>query len=198
MALFDNFDTITPANMPAGPKQGDWTYSAYCQIPDDGNRYEIIAGVLYMAPSPSGGHQKTANLISYYLTTYIYFAGLGEVYIAPFDVELEKKTVVQPDVCVLLQENIQKYVSSRIIGAPDLVVEVASPSTTFYDRRQKYLAYERAGVKEYWLVEPRQESIEVVFLEEGRYQSQGMFRGQEKLPTRLVEHFPVEARQCFA
>jgi Uma2 family endonuclease len=53
-------------------------------------------------------------------------------------------------------------------------------------------------VKEYWLVEPRQESIEVLFLEEGRYQSQGMFRGQEKLPTRLVEHFPVEARQCFA
>jgi Uma2 family endonuclease len=197
MALFDSFDTTTPANAISGPKQGDWTYSDYCDIPDDGHRYEIIAGVLHMAPSPSGWHQKAANLISYHLTTYVYFTGLGEVYVAPFDVELEPKTVVQPDVCVLLQENIQKYVISHIIGAPDLAVEVASPSTTLLDRRQKYMAYARAGVKEYWLVEPKQKSIEIFFLEEGMYQSQGIFRGQEQLPTRLVEHFPVQAKQCF-
>jgi Uma2 family endonuclease len=198
MALFDNFEIITPANMPPGPKQGDWTYSDYCRIPDDGNRYEIIAGVLYMAPSPEAIHQDIVLSIGRLLATYISDSRAGKVYVAPLDVELEKKMVVQPDLLVLLQENSYKRTSGHIIGAPDLVVEIASPPTTFYDRRQKYLAYERAGVKEYWLVEPKQQSIEVLFLEEGRYQSQGIFRGQEKLPTRLIENFPVQAGQCFA
>src|SRR5215470_1354860 len=104
MALFDNFETITPADLPQGPKQGNWTYDDYCQIPDDGNRYEIIAGVLYMAPSPTDIHQEAAGLIHHYLMTYIHMPGLGIVCAAPFDVELEKKTVVQPDVLVLLPE----------------------------------------------------------------------------------------------
>jgi len=71
------------------------------------------------------------------------------------------------------------------------------PTITLLDRRQKYMVYARAGVKEYWLVEPKQKSIEIFFLEEDMYQSQEIFRGQEQLPTRLVEHFPVQARQCF-
>ena len=137
MALFDNFEMITLANLPAGPKQGDWTYDDYCRIPEDSNRYEIIAAVLCMAPSPEAIHQESAGLIYHYLMIYIHMPGLGIVIDAPFDVELEKKTIVQPDVSVLLPENAHKYVPLCIIGAPDLVVEVAFPSTRFYDRSKK-------------------------------------------------------------
>ena len=198
MALSDSFEYMTPANRVPGPEQGEWTYQAYCAIPEDGRRYEIVEGVLYMAPpSPSSGHQEATGSIYYHLKTYVQYAKLGKVYIAPFDVELEHGTVVQPDVCVLLEENLGKCLSSRIVGGPDLVVEVSSPATALYDRRQKYMAYARAGVREYWLVEPKQMSIEVFFLEQGSYQSRGVVRGAEVIPTKLIEQFPVRAEQCF-
>jgi Uma2 family endonuclease len=198
MALSDNFENMSRADRVPGPGQGNWTYSTYCAIPEDGRRYEIVGGVLYMAPpSPSGWHQEVVGSIYYHLKTHVQYTGLGKVYIAPFDVELENGTVVQPDVCVLLRENEKRYIVSRIVGGPDLVVEVSSPATALYDRRQKYMAYARAGVREYWLVEPKQKSIEVFFLEQGSYQSQGVFREAELVPTRLVPHFPVRAEECF-
>src|SRR5207245_10839761 len=105
----------------------------YCvAIPDDEHRYEIVDGVLYMAPSPNRGHQNAALEIASYLRTHIKLTGLGQVYIAPFDVELNPRTVVQPDVFVVLNPNLDKITESRIIGAPDLVVEVSSPGTVGY------------------------------------------------------------------
>src|SRR6266699_358369 len=133
MTTTEKLPVVTRADWVPGPRQGQWTYDDYTALPDDGKRYEIVNGVLYMAPSPSGAHQDAALEIASYLRTYIKLTGLGLVRIAPFDVVLSPKDVVQPDVLVVLNANLGKVKDLLMIGAPDLVVEVASPGTATRD-----------------------------------------------------------------
>src|SRR5258708_7728143 len=97
MAIIKRSEEPIRADHIAGPPQGQWTYSHYAEIPDDGQRYEMVDGVLYMSPAPSGWHQDSVLRIGHYLLTHVEFAGLGKVWIAPFDVELSFSNVVQPD-----------------------------------------------------------------------------------------------------
>jgi Uma2 family endonuclease len=183
---WDHLPTVIAANNIPGPGQGHWTYRDYVSLPDDGKRYEIVDGVLFMAPSPDRWHQKAAGRLFSYLLRYVEDAGVGEVYTAPFDVVLEPRVVVQPDVIVVLAANLNKITDKRIIGAPDLVVEVASPGPTGFDRREKQNAYARAGVPEYWIVDPAAHTIEVLVLEGAAYYSYGVFQGQTTLPSKIV------------
>jgi Uma2 family endonuclease len=189
---------IAPADDITGAKQGEWTYAAYAKIPDDGKRYEIIEGVLYRMTSPKKRHQHAAGLIYYYLMDFVFFTKLGEVFIAPFDVELSKKNVVQPDVIVVLKSSKKIVKQSRVIGTPDLLVEVASPSTTAYDRNAKKKAYAKHGVKEYWLVDPLAETVELLVLEQTDYVSKGIFSGTDTLPSTIVPALPVKVSEFFA
>lgn len=199
MAIYEHPHRVVPADHVPGPKQGHWTYNHYAALADDGKRYEIIDGVLYMPPpSPTGWHQSATNLLATYLTIHVQFKGLGRVYSAPLDVELTHTTVVQPDVLVLLNESLHKFTPERIVGAPDLVVEVFSPSTMTYDKTKKQNAYARAGVKEYWLVDLAAQTIEIVVLEDGSYVSIGIFRGEQILLSKVVADFPVTAKQIFS
>lgn len=154
-------------------------------------------GVLIMTPSPGEAHQSTVLLIAHYLLEHVQFAKLGRVLMAPFDVKLSATQVVQPDVLVILQENIYKLSKSHLNGAPDLVVEVASPGTAAYDRLSKYEAYERAGVLEYWLVDCSEKSLEVLVLEEGQYKSLGVFKDKERIPSLVVPHIADVAVEQF-
>ncbi len=187
--------TVTPANWVTGPTQGHWTYNHYAALADDGQRYEIVDGVLYMAPSPSASHQQTAGWLFHYLLVHVQIANQGRVYMAPFDVELSKHNVVQPDVIVVLNARLARIRPSRIVGAPDLVVEVSSPATVGYDRHEKQDAYAHAGVKEYWIADPLAHSIEVFLLEGNVYYSQGVFTRQARLVSTVVPtiaEVPVE------
>lgn len=191
-------DKIMPADNMPGPRQGQWTYSHYLALPDDGRRYEIVDGVLYMAPpSPTGWHQSAAGTLYYYLMTHVKYAGLGNVFIAPLDVELAPHTVVQPDVVVLLNRSLEKCTSSHIRGAPDLVIEVLSPGTAAYDRRQKYNAYARAGVQEYWVVVTEQQAAEVFFLETSGYYLAGTYSSEDSIRSLIVPNFPVQVKEFF-
>lgn len=189
---------VTPADHVAGAAQGQWTYASYAAVPDDGRRYEVIDGVLYMAPAPSIDHQSTNNLLATYLTIHVQFAGKGRVYAAPCDVELAPNVVVQPDVIVVQAKSHVIITPSRIVGAPDLLVEVASPGTATYDRSKKLRAYEQAGVKEFWIVDPAAHTVEVLLLEQNTYRSQGVFAGRALLPSRVVPELPVQVQQFFA
>ena len=189
---------VMPADHIPGPEQGHWTYKDYAALPDDGHRYEIVDGVLYMAPSPNRGHQNAAFEIASYLRTHVKLAGLGQVYIAPFDVELNPRTVVQPDVVVVLNQNLDRITESHIIGAPDLVVEVSSPGSVGYDRAKKQSAYARAGVPEYWIADPWSRTVEVLTLEAGAYRTLGVFEGKAVLPSQVVPDFLVHVEQFFA
>lgn len=193
-----NVPGVVPADDVPGPEQGHWTYEDYTAIPDDGRRYEILGGVLYMSPSPSERHQRISGRLFRQLASYIEDAGLGLVYFAPLDVALSPGDVVQPDVLVILNEHRAKITPSRIIGAPDLVVEILSPGSIAQDYREKFDSYARAGVPEYWIASPEARTIEVFVLESNRYRSLGVFEGQANLPSRIVPDFPVQVMQFFA
>ena len=191
----DRLPTVVPADWVPGPKQGQWTYQSYAHLPDDGNRYEIVNGVLFMSPSPNVPHQRIAFRFARYLATYIEDAGMGIVLMAPSDVELSAKNVLQPDVFVVLNAGLKKVKESHVVGAPDLVIEIASPSTAIHDRNRKYHLYAQAGVSEYWIAEPASKTVEVLVLESGEYRSLGIFRGKASLPSQIVPDIkavPVE------
>jgi hypothetical protein len=92
---------ITTADTVQGPEQGNWTYEDYAAMPDDGKRYQIVDGVLFMSPSPNTRHQDTVGAIFVYLWNHVNLGMLGRVYTAPFDVELASHTICQPDVIMI-------------------------------------------------------------------------------------------------
>jgi Uma2 family endonuclease len=189
---------VVRADWVPGAEQGHWTYAKYAAIPDDGKRYEVINGVLYIAPSPNSAHQGSDVRFGSYLFNYVELGGLGRVFIAPFDVELAPKVTVQPDVVVVLNAHLSIITESHIVGAPDIVAEITSPGTVGYDRREKQDAYARAGVPEYWLADPRSKTIEILILKDGAYESAGVVEGESRLPSRLLPELPYHASQFFA
>lgn len=150
-----------------------------------------------MTPAPSTGHQRIVGRFFRYLSEHIEDTGLGLVFQGPTDVELAPKVVVQPDIFVILNAGLHKVAEQRIIGAPDFVVEVTSPSTAIYDRLSKYDTYARAGVQEYWIVNSTARSIEVLALEGASYVSLGVFRGQEIPHSRVASGLQVRTRDYF-
>lgn len=191
-------EDVAPADHMPGPPQGSWTYQDYAAIPDDGHRYEVLDGVLYMMTCPGEPHQSALTWLVYYLTMYIQAPGHGRVYAAPFDVELAIHTIPQPDVIVVLNHSRHIITPSHIVGAPDLVVEIASPNTARHDRTRKQAAYARAGIPEYWIAEPNQRTIEVLILDASAYRSAGVYEGHQRLPSRVVPELPVSVEQFFA
>ncbi len=150
-----------------------------------------------MAPAPGEAHQFAANLFQYYLTAHVQLAGRGRVYGALFDVDLAPGTTVQPDVVVVLNPRAGIVTPRGIVGAPDLIVEVASPGTATYDRSAKLRAYEAAGVTEYWIVDPHARTVEVHLLANDVYRLQGVFQGKAALPSTVVPGLPVRVEQFF-
>ena len=187
-----------PADGVPGPPQGQWTYKDYAALPNDGNRYEVLHGVLYMAPSPDRWHQKASGAIFYHLYVAVQLAGLGEVYSGPFDVMLSPENTVQPDILVVLNEHLDRITKAGLVGAPDLAVEIASPSTARIDLSEKFYAYAAAGTSEYWIVNPGSCTIEVFVLRNGRYKSSGIYYGSAELPSRIVPNLRVRVEQFFS
>jgi Uma2 family endonuclease len=197
MPTIEELSVATPADWVPGPPQGSWTYDDYAALPEDEHRYEIVNGVLVMAPAPSPEHQDIVLEIASYLRTHIKLAGLGRVFPAPIDVDLGPKNVFQPDVVVVLNAHLDRVAAKKIVGAPDLVVEVVSPGSGVMDRIAKYAVYARAGIPEYWIVNPLRQTIEVSVLEDGEYHSLGVFHRQDLLPSRVVPGLPVRVEQFF-
>ncbi len=197
MTTVERPPTVIPADWVPGPEQGSWTYDDYAALPDDGQRYEIVNGVLVMAPAPNRPHQDAVLRFAHYLLVNVEFAGLGKVMVAPFDVELSPKDVFQPDVFVVLNAHLNRVQEKKVVGAPDLVIEVASQSTAAFDRISKYEKYAEAGIQEYWIAKADARTVQVLVLESGEYRSLGIFRGQQTLPSRVVPSLAVRVEQFF-
>ena len=190
---------VVRADWVPGPPQGCWTYDDYAAIPDDGHRYEVIDGVLYLMPAPNIPHQACSMRFSAHLWTHVEQGGLGRVFAAPVDVTLPgAASPVQPDIVVVLNAHLDIITFGGIQGVPDLLIEIASPGTIGHDRRTKQDAYARAGVPEYWLPDPAHRTIEVLMLEGGEYQSLGVFEGATRLPSRVLPDLPITVEQFFA
>lgn len=142
------------------PEKARYTYDDYQQLPE-GAPYELIHGHLVMSPSPSFQHQTLVLTLAATLREYIQSQEAGELSIAPLDVHLSDDTVVQPDVLYLSPDRSDRIQEQEIDGAPDLVMEVASPSTSHLDAFDKKQLYEAHGVREYWIVDPETKTVEV-------------------------------------
>ncbi len=197
MTTTEKLPMVTRADWVPGPKQGRWTYADYAALPEDGKRYEIVNGVLYMTPAPSWSHQDVVGELFAYLRDHLRSSNSGRVFVSPIDVELAPNTVFQPDVVVLLKASEHKLGEHHIIGAPDLVIEVASPGTSRYDLREKQDAYARAGIPEYWVVNPDAHTIEVLVLDIGSYVSLGVYTGKATLPSQVLPEFAALVEQFF-
>jgi len=166
-------------------KEQRYTVEEYLNWTEE-ERWEIIDGVPYaMSPAPRIKHQ---NIVGNFFSTFKGHPG-NPCYtgIAPTDVVLDDYTVVQPDVFIVCDR--EKITMDNIQGAPDLIVEVVSPSTEVKDRREKMRLYERFGVKEYLIVFPEREYLERYVLKAGQYGSPEIFNWDERLALTL---FPME------
>ncbi len=179
------------------PHMGTWTVADYEQLPDDGPRYEIVQGDLRMAPAPLVGHQDVSIRLAFLLFDRITNRGLGRVLAAPTDVELAFDTILQPDLLVVLPENRAQITSHRVIGPPDLIIEITSPSTASYDRREKRDAYARAGVREYWIADPATQTVELLVLAGNQFEPIAIYTGAAIIPSRVLAVWGVPTRQLF-
>ena len=171
-----------------------FTYNDYVRWPDD-ERWEIINGEAYaMTPAPTIRHQK----ISLYLSSLcaVFFKGKGcEPFAAPTDVVFDEQNIVQPDLLVVCDQN--KITEKNIQGAPDLIVEIISPSTALKDKREKKTLYERFGVREYLIVYPTEELVERFALTDGRYGNADVFGWDEMISLAAFPELRLNLWEVF-
>jgi Uma2 family endonuclease len=180
------------------PMQGAWRYEDYQRLPDDGKRYEIIKGVLYVANAPSIEHQFTVSEVHFALKVAVREKQLGQVFTAPLEVHLsEVSRPVQPDVLFISAARQPPFGAKIFAGAPDLIVEVVSPSSIRLDRRTKFDAYEAAGVAEYWIVDTKTRSVEVYTLARGEYALHGQYTGDELITSVLLPELQIKTSLLF-
>lgn len=130
------------------------------RFPDDRLRYEVIRGELFVTPAPGLRHQRTVLELAALFRDYLERNPLGEVLVAPFEVELTEDSAVQPDVLVILADQANRLTSQRLMGPPSLAVEVISYTSKRTDRLQKRRLYQEEGVAEYWIVDPEERRVE--------------------------------------
>lgn len=137
-----------------------WTVEDYLQLGEMNTPCQLINGELIMSPSPTPYHQVVSSNLNDILKTEAKKKG-GMVFYAPMDLYIDKKNVFQPDLIYISKEN-NKIISKRgIEGTPDLVIEIISPSNIFSDRNRKKKVYQQIGVKEYWIVDPANKTLEI-------------------------------------
>lgn len=181
-----------PKARPWPPQQGKWTYADYARLPDNGFRYEVIRGELYMSPAPSTRHQAVVTTLVLEMYDFVRQHKLGKVYTSPIDVVIaELATPVQPDLIFISQERLDIVKKQLVEGAPNLVVEVLSPGTVQYDRQTKFYAYAEAGVTEYWLVDPDTCTVDVYVLRGRAYALLGTFGPEDQTQSEVLSDFTL-------
>jgi len=174
------------------------TFEDWLRYPDDGKLYEVIEGELYVSPPPTFRHQRISRKLLRAIDTYFGERSSGEVFYAPAGVRLSDETVVEPDLVGILREHSNQILEERYFdGAPDLVVEILSPGTAGRDLGAKRTLYERAGVPEYWIVDPVAATIQVLALEGGSFREAGLYRRNETLVSPLLPGLEIPLSKVF-
>lgn len=180
-----------------------YSYADYLKWTFD-ERVELIKGKIFdMSPAPTRKHQEIGFIISNEI--YNYLKGKPcKAYYAPFDVRLPNKkgdpddkiyTVVQPDIMVICNQD--KLDEKGCVGAPDLIVEILSPSTAKKDLTIKRELYEENGVKEYWVIYPKEEIVEVFTLAEGKYNLPQTYVNLDKIQVHTLPGLEIDLKEVF-
>ena len=178
-----------------------FTYEDFLNFPDDGKRHEIIDGEHYVTPSPNTKHQTVSmNLTGAFFTYLKQHPGSGRLFAAPFDVVFSDLDIVEPDLLYISRERTPIITDKHVRGAPDLVVEIHSPSTRKTDEVTKRKLYERFGVQEYWVVDPELETIKIYRRSANSFDRAADLNaeGDDLLTTPLLPDFSAPLTEIFA
>jgi Uma2 family endonuclease len=170
----------------------------YFRMPESNRPAEVAYGVLREPPAPFARHQRVVLRLAMLLGRHVDRVGAGQLLTAPIDVVLEPEPplVVQPDL-VFISRDRAGIIRDRIHGAPDLVIEVLSPGMTRHDRVEKLGWYQRYGAREYWLVNPAREEIEVIAFESARIAGRRLFGTSERVRSRVLPRLRLVAASAF-
>ena len=186
---------FTPMRIPEG--KIILTYEDYVLLPNDRNRYEILEGELTVTPAPSTKHQTASVNLLVLLSQYIKERDLGKLFHAPIDLILESTSVLQPDLLFVSKAR-QDIITDRAVeGAPDLVIEILSPTTSRTDRVTKAQIYARHSVPAYWIVDPEQQVIEIYLLEADGYRLAATLQGETPMFAPPFRELEIAAKDVF-
>ena len=182
-----------------------YTYADYLTWLDD-KRRELINGFIHLMSGPMRRHARVSQKLNRAIDGFIEKKkGKCHVYYAPFDVRLPLHgskeddkiyDVVQPDICVIC--DLSKLDERGCIGAPDLIVEVLSPSTLKYDWNYKFNLYEAAGVREYWIVDPIAKVVNAFLLQpDGKYDLGTVYECNQKAPVHIFKGLEIDLKELF-
>jgi Uma2 family endonuclease len=178
------------------PKKESYTYEDYAKLPE-GAPYQLIRGNLVMTPSPTPYHQEISRKLEFKILGFVEERKLGHVYYAPLDVFLSDREVYQPDIIFIRKERKNIIGRTKIEGPPDIVIEILSPSTAYYDLREKFRTYEQSGVGEYWIVDPGLKKIEVYVNDNKKFIIHSETEGMESVSSRILEEFKLSPVDIF-
>ncbi len=173
-----------------------FTYQDYLQLSED-RRYEIVDGDLYVVPAPIPYHQKVSRNFEFLLYEYVKEHDLGEVLHAPCDLLLSESDVVQPDIMFIAKDQLSIITDTNIQGAPTLVIEILSPSSEKRDRGAKQKLYARAGIQEYWIVDLRVKTVEVLRLTMSGYNQYAYVQVDDSLHSLIFPHLTIPLLDVF-
>jgi len=187
--------------MPLPEKNKKYTYADYLTWSEE-ERWEIINGVPYLQAAPTWQHQAVLLDLARQFANYLQDKSC-RVFTAPFDLRIpeanekdeETINVVQPDIIIICDNSRLK--KTGYYGVPELIIEVVSPSTGQKDKIEKFNLYEKAGVKEYWIVEPDEKVVMVFTLEEGRYGRPQMYSEEDKVKVSIFDDLVIDLKPVF-
>jgi Uma2 family endonuclease len=174
------------------------TYTDLELLPDDGLRHEIIDGEHYVTASPVTQHQRISRRLVVAFQSYLDAQPMGEVFYAPFDVVMSFHDVVVPDLIYISQSRAQLVTAKNLQGAPDLVIEILSPSTRSRDERLKRELYERAGVEEYWIIDPDRNVVLIYRRQDAHFLPPDTFDESAVIETALLPGFELPLGDVLA
>ncbi len=162
-----------------------YTYQDLLSTPEDGKRYELFEGDLVVSPAPTTLHQNTIFNLTLIVGGYVRKEQLGKVFIAPCDVYFREDVVVEPDLLFVSHARLSIVKDEHIAGAPDLAVEVLSPTSEVRDKGYKFKLYAEEGVKEYWLSDYTKRTLQVYRLTPKGFELVGEFQGDDEVRSPL-------------
>lgn len=181
-----------------GPPQGRWTVMHWERLPDDGNRYEIIDGKLYMTTAPSAFHQWIVGACIEHLGVPARQRGLGIWFTAPIGVLFSQRDAIQPDFLFIRTERAAELVRDRRVrGAPDLVVEVLSPGNNTEEMAKKRAMCARGGVPEYVEVDPATRRLLYYRLDDGAYTEPAVYAEDQTISLVCLPNSPLRIAALF-
>ncbi|WP_456442543.1 Uma2 family endonuclease [Caldithrix abyssi] len=178
-------------------KNKNLTYQDYLNLPPDDFRHQLIEGELIMTPAPTVIHQIVKSNIEKFLRKFVEEKELGLVLDAPCDVYFDEQNVLQPDIFFISRKCSHIITEDLIKGAPDLIIEVLSPNSAYYDLIEKKALYERYKVQEYWLADPKLKWIEIYILKDQKFHLHQRAEKNQTIRSHLLKEFSLPLEQVF-